>query len=135
MKRGIVLLSLLLALRVAVVQGRTSSSPNPQAEATNHSGEASGSQASRDTHPRAVYAPDPDYPTKGRNGLTGGMVVLWITVGSDGRPHDIEVARSLSPGFDEAAVKAVKKWKFAPATKDGKRVPVRTNVEVVFRTN
>jgi outer membrane biosynthesis protein TonB len=30
---------------------------------------------------------------------------------------------------------AVKKWKFEPATKNGKPVPVLINVEVMFRLN
>ena len=61
------------------------------------------------------------------------MVVLWMVVGVDGRAHDITVARSLGHGLDEQAVKAVQKWRFEPAKRKGKPVPVQINVEVKFR--
>jgi protein TonB len=36
-------------------------------------------------------------------------------------------------GLDQKAMEAVSKWRFRPATKDGKPVPVMVNVEVHFR--
>jgi TonB family protein len=36
-------------------------------------------------------------------------------------------------GLDEKAIEAVKQWRFAPARKDGKPVPVAVDVEVNFR--
>jgi TonB family protein len=35
-------------------------------------------------------------------------------------------------GLDEQAIKAVKTWKFKPATLDGKSVAVQITVEVTF---
>ena len=61
-----------------------------------------------------------------------GTVVLWLIVGSDGLPYNICVQRSLNTVLDDAAVDALKKWKFAPATKDAKAVAVQINVEMVF---
>jgi len=84
------------------------------------------------TAPHTTYAPDPDYPEKERKARRMGTVVLELVVGSDGLPHDITVAHPLSSKFDAAAIDAVKKWKFTPASKDGKPVPVRINVEVSF---
>jgi protein TonB len=42
--------------------------------------------------------------------------------------------RSSSPEevFDDAAVKAVKQWRFEPATKDGQAVPTRTMIRLKF---
>jgi TonB family protein len=54
-------------------------------------------------------------------------------VGPGGLPRNIKIARSLSPEFDAAAIDAVKKWKFDPATKDGNPVAVQINVELTFR--
>jgi hypothetical protein len=34
--------------------------------------------------------------------------------------------------LDAAAIDAVKKWRFSPATKDGQRVPVLISVDVTF---
>jgi hypothetical protein len=43
-----------------------------------------------------------------------------------------ELLVCLAPEFDEAAMNAVKNWKFSPATKDGKPVAVQINVRVNF---
>jgi periplasmic protein TonB len=85
------------------------------------------------TPPRLTYSPDPKYPKKAHKPHNQDTVVLWLIVGSDGLPHDMKVERSLSAEFDEAAMDAVKKWKFEPATKDGEPVAAKINIEVVFR--
>jgi len=85
------------------------------------------------TAPRIIHDPNPDYPTTGRNGKKGGTVALELVVGSDGLPRDFEVVHSLSPGFDKEAINAVKKWRFAPATKDSKPVAAKINVQISFK--
>jgi TonB family protein len=84
------------------------------------------------TAPHATYAPDPDYPEKERKARHMGTVLLELVVGSDGLPRDITVSHPLSSKFDAAAIDAAKKWKFTPASKDGKPVAVRIIVEVSF---
>src|ERR1700749_2198364 len=72
------------------------------------------------TPPRRAYFPDPVYPKKRGKAHLPGIVELALVVGSDGLPRDITVFNSLAPGFDEQAVDSVKKWRFQPATLDGK---------------
>ena len=50
----------------------------------------------------------------------------WKTV-------NIKITRSIGHGLDQEAIDAVGKWKFEPATLDGRPVPVEINVEVNFR--
>ena len=83
--------------------------------------------------PKVLYDPDPDYSEEARKAKYQGTVVLWVIIGSDGRPHEIKVQRSLGMGLDEKAVEAVRRWKFEPAKKDGQAVAVQISVEVVFR--
>ena len=59
--------------------------------------------------------------------------MLWVIVGPDGHPHNIQVQRSLGMGLDEKAIEAVRTWKFEPARKDGQPVAVQIYVEVNFR--
>ena len=59
-------------------------------------------------------------------------MTLWLVVGADGLPRDVAVKAPLSPALDAAAVDAVKKWKFSPATRNGKPVPVAIAVMVIF---
>ena len=82
--------------------------------------------------PRAIYAPDPEYTEKARKERQQGTVLIRMVVGSDGLPRDVEVYRSLSADLDESAVNTVKKWKFAPGTKDGEPVAVQIIVEISF---
>jgi periplasmic protein TonB len=83
--------------------------------------------------PRTLYAPDPDYSEEARKAKYQGTVVLWTIVGPDGKPREIRVVRSLGMGLDEKAVEALRKWRFAPAYKEGQPVAVQINVEVNFQ--
>jgi len=82
--------------------------------------------------PIAIYQPDPDYSDEARKAKFQGTVILNVVVGADGRVYNPSVARSLGMGLDEKAIERVKDWKFKPATKDGKPVPVVVSVEVSF---
>jgi TonB family protein len=82
--------------------------------------------------PRRIYAPQPRFPRTELKKGRGGTVTVTLIVGTDGLPQNVNVNRSLSPAFDAAAVDAVKKWKFSPATYDGKPVKVPVEVEVEF---
>ncbi len=83
--------------------------------------------------PRATYSPDPQYSELARQAKYQGTVVLFVIVGSDGRSHDIRVQRSLGLGLDEEAIRAVARWEFDPARKNGEPVAVMVNVEINFR--
>lgn len=83
--------------------------------------------------PRVRFAPDAEYSDKARNAGIQGTVRLSLFVGVNGLPHDIRVERGLGYGLDEEAVKAVRRWKFDPAKKDGTPIDFKINIEVSFR--
>ncbi|MCU1284418.1 MAG: TonB-like protein [Acidobacteriales bacterium] len=83
--------------------------------------------------PTPLETPDPEYSEEARKAKYQGVVVLWLVVGPDGHPKNIKVERPLGMGLDQKAVEAVQRWRFEPATKDGKPVAVQINVEVNFR--
>ena len=82
--------------------------------------------------PVPIYSPDPKYSKEARHAKCQGICVLWLVVGTDGLPREIRVSRSLAYGLDEKAIEAVRKWRFKPATKDGKPVAVEVSVQVNF---
>lgn len=84
------------------------------------------------TPPVATYSPEPKYPDNERKAGREGAVVLQLVIGTDGATHDISVARSLSPNFDQAAMDSVKTWTFSPAKKNGKPIPLHTQIQVEF---
>lgn len=61
-----------------------------------------------------------------------GMVILEATIGTDGSVTDAKVLRSI-PLLDEAAVAAVRQWKFTPTLLNGVPVPVVMTVTVNFQ--
>lgn len=77
---------------------------------------------------------DPTYPWEARRNRWQGTVLLAVTVSSDGRPIAIDIARSSGYGvLDEAAVEAVRQWRFVPARRNGVAVEDRVAVPITFR--
>ncbi|HTX34095.1 MAG TPA: TonB family protein [Bryobacteraceae bacterium] len=114
--------------------------------ATKHWAPVSG-QASSDARPRPAAAGldlnvkppvllskvEPAYSDQARKAKYQGTVLLTVDIDADGKVAGVRVARSLGLGLDEKAVEAVTRWKFAPAMKDLRPVPVTVQVEVNFR--
>ena len=63
-----------------------------------------------------------------------GMVTLEVVVQADGTVGNAKVVRSLDPifGLDQAAIAAVKAWKFKPGMHAGKPIPVVVTIELTF---
>jgi len=63
-----------------------------------------------------------------------GTVILRVLVKSDGTAGHIEVKSSSGfPRLDQAAIDAVKKWRFNPATSDGKSIEEWYQVPIPFK--
>lgn len=79
------------------------------------------------------HNPPPSYPPAARRRGIEGVVVLAVDLGEDGRPRHVCV--KTSSGFamlDEAAEKAVRGWRFTPATRGGRPVAATVDVPVRF---
>jgi protein TonB len=83
--------------------------------------------------PRIRFKVEPEYTRKALRKKLQGLIVVDLTVDTEGNPKDIHVVRSLGMGLDEKAVEAVKKWVFFPATKDGTPVDSPITVDVSFK--
>jgi len=84
------------------------------------------------TKPRQIKSRNPKFSEQARKDKVQGVVLLLLVVTREGRVVDVRVKDGLGHGLDENAIKAVRKWQFAPATKDGKPVAVQISVEVDF---
>jgi periplasmic protein TonB len=84
------------------------------------------------TGPTLIYKVDPEYSEEARKARFEGIVILEAIVRSDGLVDVVNLVRSLGFGLDQSAIDAVKKWRFRPATKNGKPVQVPLRVEVSF---
>ena len=85
------------------------------------------------TPPSVIKRVDPEYSKEARDAKIEGTVGLTVIVGTDQRAHDIRVTRSLDPGLDASAIRSIMSWRFQPATKNGKPVPVVAKIDVNFR--
>lgn len=81
--------------------------------------------------PRATDSPGPQWPVGSRD--QSSQVMLSLIVDSKGRPQNVKVVNSGGVRIDQAAVSAVHKWRFRPATCNGEPMPARINVQVDFR--
>ncbi len=84
------------------------------------------------TKARILSRPEPQYTPEARSHSVSGTVVLRSVFAADGTVQNILVLRSLSYGLTEVAVKAARKIKFVPATKDGRPVSQFIQIEYNF---
>jgi TonB family protein len=75
----------------------------------------------------------PVYPESARKRGVEGWVELAFTVMPNGTVDDVEV-RNASPAnvFDDAAVRAIRGWRFEPVERNGERIPQRAMVRLRF---
>ncbi len=84
------------------------------------------------TAPAKVFDMAPVYPIIARSAGIDGTVILQATIGLDGRVEDVQVLRSV-PLLDEAALTAVRQWRYTPTRLNGQPVAVVMTVTVSFR--
>jgi TonB family protein len=84
--------------------------------------------------PEVIDSPNPVYPEEAARRRLGGTVTLELLVDENGSVQDVKVLNGIKPdfGLNEAAVAAVRKWRFKPATKEGVRVKVRITQRIRF---
>ncbi|HEV2417515.1 MAG TPA: M56 family metallopeptidase [Terriglobia bacterium] len=84
--------------------------------------------------PKLVYSPDPPYTPEARNAKLSGDIILSTVISDEGKVVSVkEVSKPLGKGLDENALKTIPTWKFKPAERNGKPVPVRMLIDVSFR--
>jgi protein TonB len=88
------------------------------------------------TGARIKYSPEPPYPLISRAREEEGSVLLKIMVAPDGTAGDVQVETSSGfPRLDDAAMKAVRGWKFSPAKRGSQTIAAWVSVPVTFVLN
>jgi TonB family protein len=86
-----------------------------------------------DTPPKLISGKAPLYPISHARFGDSGLAVVAFTVGQDGKTYDINVVRASYPYFGSYTALAVRDWKFEPARKNGKPVPVKAQMVMPFK--
>jgi TonB family protein len=101
--------------------GKTMDAPQPQA------------QVPADVMEKLVtHRVDPDYPAAGRPSNLQGVIVLDVVVGRDGSVVDVRALNGPEL-LAQAAIDALRWWRFEPYRVEGQPVVVETTVAVEFK--
>lgn len=77
--------------------------------------------------------PAPDYPATSRRLGEEGRVLMKVLVSADGAADDVQIEKSSgSERLDDAAMKAVKRWRFIPAKKNNQGMSAYVIVPIKF---
>jgi general secretion pathway protein A len=87
------------------------------------------------TAPKILRASKPVYPYSAQLRRIEGTVIVSVLVSPVGDVEAVRILRSAGSnyGLDQAAVAAVKRWKFTPAVQNGKRVRVWVSYPILFK--
>ncbi len=86
-----------------------------------------------DQRPRPVHTVAPIYPPRARASGTTGRVDLKLCIDATGAVESVRVLEATPQGvFEEAALEAVRQWRFSPATYKGQPVRLCTRQPIVF---
>ena len=76
----------------------------------------------------------PPYPTEEERRQRSGVVRIRVTIGADGRVSSAERVSATSEAFWRATERqALSRWRFRPATLDGRPVETSRVITVTFR--
>lgn len=85
-----------------------------------------------DVPPKVLEGNRPEYPDAEADRREKGYVVVICTIGVDGHARDYEIELMTNPAFAYEAVRAIDKWKWAPALKNGRPVAQKVRVPMHF---
>ena len=85
-----------------------------------------------DTKPTPIRTPQPEYPAELRALNVEGTVILAVSIDEKGGVTTCEGTKSTDKRFEAAAVEAVRKWKFRPATKNNTPVSCKVTLPIRF---
>ena len=74
----------------------------------------------------------PAYPEEAKAQRAAGTVILEAVIATDGSVAAVEVLRGVHVLLDEAAVRAVRQWKYRPTELNGEPVELLITVTVAF---
>ena len=83
------------------------------------------------TAPTKVRHVPPVYPAAARRMRAQGVVILEAVIGTTGDVETVRVIRSV-PLLDDAAIAAVRQWRYTPTLLNDVPVPVVMSVTVNF---
>ena len=82
--------------------------------------------------PEAILRVEPTYTEAARRARIQGYLILDLYVDERGSVARVDVLKGLPMGLTEAAVDAARRWRFRPAERAGRAIPIVYSVTVNF---
>lgn len=90
-------------------------------------------KAQEGLRPEIIHHVEAVYPERARRAGIEGIVMMRIRTDIEGKVKSIEVIRSDSTILNQAAIDAVRQWRYKPQYRNGIPIPIVTIVAVKFR--
>jgi TonB family protein len=119
----------------ASLRAQVKATPPPPVEAVDTARVYANTPAEVDTVARKTAGPNVSYPESAPRLKSGASVSVSISyvVNESGEVTEAQVVESAGKVLDETVLGAVRKWRYAPATKKGTSVKVRMTFRQTFR--
>ncbi len=85
-----------------------------------------------DGQPRALFVPRPTYPVSLRKSGVSGRVIVECVIDAEGAARGLSIHESSHRAFNNAALHAISRARFQPATKGGQPVAARAHIPFRF---
>lgn len=82
--------------------------------------------------PKLDHHEPPRYPSVARRMRAEGVAILSVTIDAEGRVNVVEPVNQLRGGLTDAAIQAVRKWRYQPARRNEQPIPITIEVKVRF---
>jgi TonB family protein len=86
----------------------------------------------QDAPPKFFFGPKPMYPKQLVKTNLKGRAVITVRIGANGAVFDPAVKSASDPAFGEAALRAVRLWRFLPMMKGGYAMETKADIPIVF---
>jgi TonB family protein len=83
--------------------------------------------------PIPILTPEAKYTDEARRNKVQGVCLVSLIVDAYGMPQNPRIVRAIGYGLDEAALEAVEGYRFRPAMKADKPLPVMMTIQVNFK--
>ena len=80
---------------------------------------------------RLIHRVEPEYPELAKRARLSGMVILQVIVSEGGVVEEVKIIRG-HPLLNDAALRAVRQWRYSPYFLNGEAIPVTATVTVNF---
>jgi periplasmic protein TonB len=113
---------------------QTRTTPATQAATTNTPSSAVSNTATTSATP--INTPAPDYPAAAMRQGAGGTVQVKLSIAANGSVSQLDIVKtSGNRALDRAALSALRRWTFQPATQNGQPVSSEVVVPITFNPN